>query len=112
MFPVKGAFRQHVGGWSRSPRAGQRAWPLLALVIRVRLCCTAWLPVRLAAGVQTGARPGAALHRGSTIQIIRLIQDIFSDEEELDNFLKHIENNNDKEKADNLKESLYKLLNY
>ena len=46
------------------------------------------------------------------IEIIRLIQDIFSDEEELDNFLKHIENNNDKEKADNLKESLYKLLNY
>ena len=46
------------------------------------------------------------------IEIIRLIQDIFSDEEELNNFLKHIEYNNDKEKADNLKENLYKLLNY
>jgi len=46
------------------------------------------------------------------IEIIRLIQDIFSDEEELDNFLKHIENNNDEEQAEILKQNLYKLLNY
>ena len=46
------------------------------------------------------------------IEIIRLIQDIFSDEEELNNFLKHIEYNNDKEKAEILKQNLYKLLNY
>jgi len=46
------------------------------------------------------------------IEIIRLIQDIFSDEEELNNFLKHIEYNNDKEKAEILIQNLYKLLNY
>ena len=46
------------------------------------------------------------------IQIIRLIQDIFSDEEELNNFLKHLKNNNDEEKAENLKQNLYKLLSF
>ncbi len=46
------------------------------------------------------------------IEIIRLIQDIFSDEEELNNFLEHIEYNNDKEQAEILIQNLYKLLNY
>ena len=46
------------------------------------------------------------------IEIIRLIQDIFSDEEELSNFLEHLKNNNDEEQAEILKQNLYKLLNY
>ena len=46
------------------------------------------------------------------LRIIRLIQDLFSDEEELNNFLKHLKNNNDQKQAEILKQNLYKLLNF
>ena len=45
-----------------------------------------------------------------TNEIINLIKDIFSDEDELDKFYKYLECNNDKEKAESIKKDMNKLL--
>ena len=45
-----------------------------------------------------------------THEIINLIKDIFSNEDELDKFYKYIECNNDKEKAGSMKKDMNKLL--
>ena len=45
-------------------------------------------------------------------EIINLIKDIFSDEDELDKFYKYIECNNDKDKAESIKKDMNKLLEY
>ena len=45
-----------------------------------------------------------------THAIIILIKVIFSDEDELNKFYKYIECNNDKEKAENIKKDMNKLL--
>ena len=43
-------------------------------------------------------------------EVIELIKDIFSDEDELNKFYKYIECNNDKEKAESIKNDRNKLL--
>ena len=43
-------------------------------------------------------------------EVIELIKDIFSDENEFDKFYKYIECNNDKEKAARIKKNMNKLL--
>ena len=45
-------------------------------------------------------------------EVIELIKDLFSDEDELDKIYKYIECNNDKEKAESIKKDVYKLLNH
>ena len=45
-------------------------------------------------------------------EIIKLIQDLFSDEDELENFDKFVEYNNDKDKAKSIKIDMCKLLSH
>ena len=45
-------------------------------------------------------------------EVIKLIQDLFTDEIEYNNFIEYIEQNNEPNKAINLKLQFYNLLNH